>query len=74
MNQHSRVCSAHFEGGRKVGKKDIPSVFAWTKKASRPPPKDRTTNVTSQESCLLEEDAEPTEDNQETVNLEGMAE
>ena len=78
VNQHSRVCSAHFEGGRKVGKKDVPSVFAWTKKASRPPPKERTTNpdVTFQESCLLE-DVQPTEDlscNQETVDLEGMVE
>ena len=75
VNQHSRVYSAHFEGGRKVGKKDIPSVFAWTKKASCPPPKEHTTNVTSQGSCLLEEDAQPTEDlscNQETVDLEGM--
>ena len=77
MNRHSRVCSAHFEGGRKVGKKDIPSIFAWTKKASRPPPKECTTNVTFQESCLLLEDVQLTEDlscNQETVDLEGMFE
>ena len=75
MNQYSIVCSAHFQGGRKAGKKDIPSVFGWTKKASRQPPKDRATNVTSQGSYLSEEDAELSKDfscNPETVDLEGM--
>ena len=42
-------------------------MFAWTKKVSRPPPKERTTNVTFQESCLLEEDAQPTEDSRKLL-------
>ena len=74
------MCSVHFEGGRKIGKKDIPCLFAWTKKPSRPPPKKRAllekTNITCQESSLTEEDIEElTEDmshNPETVEFEGM--
>ena len=72
VNQHSRVCSAHFAGGKKW-QKDISSEFPWTKKASHPRPKEHTTNVTFQER----EDAQPTEDlscNQETVDMEGMVE
>ena len=73
VNQYFRVCSAHFEGGRKAGK-DIPSAFAWTKKVIRHPPKDRTTNVTSQGNHLSEEDAEPENFscNPKTVDLESM--
>jgi len=39
---HSRICSEHFEDGRK---KDVPTVFAWTKPGSRPPPKDHSLQV-----------------------------
>ena len=37
VNEHSRVCSAHFEGGKKW-KNAVPTIililFAWTKQAS----------------------------------------
>ena len=43
VNSHSRVCSAHFEGEKKQGKDDVPTIFAWTKAVkSRPPPKQRS--------------------------------
>ena len=48
VNNHSRVCSAHFEGGKKQGAKDVPTIFAWTKAVkSRPPPKQRPEPVVS---------------------------
>ena len=31
VSKHSRVCSAHFKGGKKSGDLDIPVIFAWTK-------------------------------------------
>ena len=40
ITQHSRVCSVHFKGKKKLDKGDIPEVFVWTKPA-RPPPKSR---------------------------------
>ena len=41
INEHSRVCSAHFEDGKKKDK-DVPTIFAWTKPVShRAPPKVR---------------------------------
>ena len=45
--EHSRVCSAHFEGGRKQGKDAAPTTFAWTKEpsATRAPPKECSTPV-----------------------------
>ena len=33
MNASTRICSEHFEGKAKKGKIDVPSIFAWTKKA-----------------------------------------
>ena len=30
LNKYSRVCSVHFEGGKKKGPKDVPTIFAWT--------------------------------------------
>ena len=33
VNNSTRICSDHFEGKRKKGKNDVPSVFAWTKRA-----------------------------------------
>ena len=42
LNKYSRVCSAHFEGGKKSDKNPVPTVFPWVKTAcSRPPPKSR---------------------------------
>ena len=32
VNEHSRVCSAHFENGKKEGKDAVPTLFAWTKR------------------------------------------
>ena len=40
LNEYSRVCSEHFEGGKKVGKKAVPTVFVWTKPGGHPPPQD----------------------------------
>ena len=45
LTKYSRVCSVHFEGGRKIGKKAVPTIFAWTKHHSRPPPKNRSLPV-----------------------------
>ena len=42
ITEHSRVCSAHFNGGTKNGKDDIPVVFAWTKPTRLPPRSQRT--------------------------------
>ena len=42
VNEYSRVCSEHFEGGKKKGKGDIPTIFAWSKTTKpRPAPKER---------------------------------
>ena len=79
VNEYSRVCSTHFKGGRKNGKKDIPCVFAWTKKTSHLPPKERValrmTDIECQDSSLSEDDVEgPTEEFShcpDTVDLEG---
>ncbi len=38
VNTNSRVCSAHFEGGRKSGLQDIPSLFPWTMQKPRKAP------------------------------------
>ena len=37
VNKHAKICSVHFEGGKKNGEEDIPTLFPW----SRKPPKDR---------------------------------
>ena len=35
-----RVCSTHFESGKKERKDAVPTIFTWTEKtATRPPPK-----------------------------------
>ena len=42
LNEYSRVCSAHFEGGKKSDKNPITTVFPWVKaECSRPPAKSR---------------------------------
>ena len=46
VNEYSRICSEHFEGGRKKDKDDIPTIFAWSKTTTcRPPPKERDNPV-----------------------------
>ena len=45
LTKYSRVCSVHFEGGKKTGKMSVPTLFAWTKQHGRPPPKDRSLPV-----------------------------
>ena len=47
VNEHSRVCSAHFEGSKKQGKDAVPKIFTWTKGAStaRASPKEHSTPV-----------------------------
>ena len=42
INEYSRICSAHFEGGKKQGKYAVPTIFAWTiETVIRAPPKQR---------------------------------
>ena len=42
VNEYSRVCSVHFEGGKKKGKDDVPTIFAWSNTITpRPPPKEQ---------------------------------
>ena len=51
LNEYSRVCSEHFEGGKKKGKKHVPTVFPWSKSASsRPAPKPRADPPPSRKS------------------------
>ena len=46
VNEYSCVCSEHFEGGKKKGKDDIPTIFAWSKTTKpRPAPKERENPV-----------------------------
>lgn len=40
LNKNSRVCSAHFKGGKRSGKHDVPVIFSWSKR-SRPSPRKR---------------------------------
>ena len=48
INEHSRVCSAPFEGGKKKGKDTVLTIFAWTKEiVFRPPPKQQDPIVPS---------------------------
>ena len=37
INRHSRVCSAHFLGGKRSEKYDVPQIFPWTKSRKQPP-------------------------------------
>lgn len=55
VNEHSRVCSTHFENGKKDGKNNVPTIFAWTKKkVSRPPPRQRGDPVaTTSKFCSI---------------------
>lgn len=41
VNHNSRVCSAHFEGGKRSSDSYIPTIFPWSK-SSRKPPKKRS--------------------------------
>ena len=44
----SSVCSVHFEGGKKLGKDDILTIFAWTKAVKvRPPQKEHIDPIVS---------------------------
>lgn len=40
VNEHTKICSAHFEGGVRKSFDDIPTVFPWT--IHRAPPKNRS--------------------------------
>ena len=42
VNENSSVCSAHFEGGKKQGVNDVPSIFPWTVRVARKAPARRT--------------------------------
>ena len=45
VNKNTRICSLHFEGGRKSGPNDIPSIFPWTNSRSRRPLRKRSTSA-----------------------------
>ena len=56
LNNNSRVCSAHFEGGKRTGMDDVPSVFSFSKAPTKrkapavriaPPPKKKDTGIES---------------------------
>ena len=53
LSKNSRVCSAHFKGGRKCGKDDVPVIFSWSKSA-RPP---RKQHFSSEGSKTLQSDS-----------------
>ena len=38
VNTNSRVCSSHFEGGKKCGPNDVPTIFPWNIKPKRKDP------------------------------------
>ena len=40
VNEHSRICSDHFIGGKRNGKGDTPQLFPWNSN-KRKPPKER---------------------------------
>ena len=50
MNANTRICSEHFEGKAKKGKSDVPSIFAWTKKAKGRTTRKPQSNVDEQQS------------------------
>ena len=35
LSYQTRVCSEHFEGGQKLGRQHLPSLFPWTKRAQQ---------------------------------------
>ena len=69
---NSRVCSAHFENGRRTGKKDVPSVFPWTSRSSRKPPACRwpAAEVNAQRQGVPEEGSGDLGDREETEPME----
>ena len=42
-SSHTRICSAHFEGGEKKYRRQLPSIFPWSKpcKVRKPPTRRR---------------------------------
>ncbi|SMN01557.1 hypothetical protein SPONN_1005 [uncultured Candidatus Thioglobus sp.] len=46
LSKHAKICSAHFEGGKRKGEDDVPTVFPWSRQRQapkdRPPPKPRS--------------------------------
>ena len=35
QSDNTRICSAHFEGGEKMSRSHLPSIFPWSKKRSQ---------------------------------------
>ena len=70
INEYSRVCSEHFEGGKRKGRKDIPNIFAWTKSGGWPPPKNRILQV--EPVSRSEPISVPSASSQSEYILEGM--
>lgn len=54
LNKNSRVPTAHFKGGKKCGKDDVPVIFAWSKSA-RPSP--RKQHFSSEAGKTLQSDS-----------------
>jgi len=60
---HTRICSQHWEGGRKLSRRHLPSIFP-----SSPPPKKRKINDEIPDN---EEEARPSSDSHETKTCVG---
>ena len=68
VNSNSRVCSAHFEGGKRTGMDDVPSVFSFSKAPPKrkapavriaPPPKKKDIESGPDVSAVESSGAEP---------------
>ena len=64
LNKNSRVCSAHFKGGKKSGKHDVPVIFSWSKH-SQPSPRKR--HVVASEATSNSLQSSSTNNEAETV-------
>ena len=67
LNKYSRVCSVHFEGGKKKGPNDVPTIFAWTP-STRAPPKPRECTNQLEDACMESEQGDLVADNGDTVH------
>ena len=67
LNKYSRVCSVHFEDGKKKGPNDVPTIFSWTP-STRAPPKPRECADHLEDACTKSEQGDLVVGNGETVH------
>ena len=53
VNSNTRVCGAHFPGGRRSKAHNVPSIFPWTPKRTRKPPAKRAAPVVDEPKPAL---------------------